>query len=316
MINNNVNVPIIVSVDHGNSFIKGHGIKYPSFCTESQYEQILSTNTIKYKGRYFTVTDGRFPMMSDKTQDEKYFILTLPTVAITLRRIGLRKANICIAAGLPIIYFSSLKESFKQYLLKDNIIFEFEGEEFNVSIKEVFVFPQGYSSIFSDYSKYKDMNAITVDWGSGTVDFFYMYKGTLDVKRTGSYNSGIIQLFNYIKQEVLKKQILLDETQIQELVKGEKDSLFIEEDIRKYVKEKSEEYVNKILNQLKEDGFDLKVNPVLFVGGGAELLKDYLSSNKNLNYYEIMPEAEFGNVKGYEVLARQKINALVFTNHC
>ena len=64
-------------------------------------------------------------------------------------------------------------------------------------------------------------------------------------------------------------------------------------------------YTSKIFRTLVEAGINVKTSPVIFVGGGASLMKKYADINqRNISYIEDV----CANAKGYETLAKLYLN--------
>lgn len=51
---------------------------------ESDTRPPFGQNILHYNGKYYTLSEQRIPYMRDKTVDERYFILTLFAVALSL----------------------------------------------------------------------------------------------------------------------------------------------------------------------------------------------------------------------------------------
>ncbi|MDI3481516.1 MAG: plasmid segregation protein ParM [Tepidanaerobacteraceae bacterium] len=94
-----------------------------------------------------------------------------------------------------------------------------------------------------------------------------MENGIIDVSSCYSLPNGIITLIANIQQELLKANIRLTETQIQDIIIGKEPVLF-EADIKEMIKVMSEEYVENILAKIEEYGFEFR-NPTVFTGGGS-----------------------------------------------
>ncbi|MGI6747204.1 MAG: hypothetical protein ACOX4V_02980 [Anaerovoracaceae bacterium] len=60
------------------------------------------------------------------------------------------------------------------------------------------------------------------------------------------------------------------------------------------------------MDRLKEYGFEMKINPTIFVGEGSMLLQKYIENSPKIGYMEVLDN--FANVKGFEVLAKQAVN--------
>ena len=73
---------MLISIDHGNKQVKTiHHAPFTSGLVCSEVRP-FGGETLTYQGRYYTLTDQRIPYRRDKTEDERFFVLTL--FAITL----------------------------------------------------------------------------------------------------------------------------------------------------------------------------------------------------------------------------------------
>ena len=93
-----MNKAIYIGCDHGNKMIKGStGIYYNSgyICTGSQ-EPIVKNNLLLYRNEYVSIGQGRFPVMIDKTLDDRFFILTLPAIAHAIESEGIHGSEIVL----------------------------------------------------------------------------------------------------------------------------------------------------------------------------------------------------------------------------
>ncbi len=81
---------------------------------------IHKTDILEYKGRVWTLSMERIRYMRDKTQDDRYFILTLFAIARELQKMGIDSPyeEIDLAVGLPPEHFSSLRDKFKSYFCR------------------------------------------------------------------------------------------------------------------------------------------------------------------------------------------------------
>ena len=60
-------------------------------------------------------------------------------------------------------------------------------------------------------------------------------------------------------------------------------------------------YVEDIIGTLRERGLDLKTGCVVWIGGGAKLLRGYLESSKRIGR-SVFVEDICANAKGYAIL--------------
>lgn len=78
---------MLISIDHGNYAIKTPEFSFVSGLSEHTVKPPLTEEILEFKGSYWTLSGKRLNYMRDKTQDERYFILTLFAIAELLRQI-------------------------------------------------------------------------------------------------------------------------------------------------------------------------------------------------------------------------------------
>ena len=66
------------------------------------------------------------------------------------------------------------------------------------------------------------------------------------------------------------------------------------------IKAEIEDFVDKVYNSIREFGYNLKTTPIVFVGGGADVMKNFGSHDAKNISYNLDVKA---NARGYEQLA-------------
>jgi plasmid segregation protein ParM len=66
---------MLISVDHGNKKIKLASVRtFTSGLAESETRPPLGEDILRFKGRYYTLSEQRIPYMKDKTVDDRFYI--------------------------------------------------------------------------------------------------------------------------------------------------------------------------------------------------------------------------------------------------
>lgn len=76
---------MLIAIDHGNKQMKTAHQTFSSGLCGSDTLPPFGENILRYKGKYYTLSNQRIPYMRDKTTDERFFILTLFAIAFELR---------------------------------------------------------------------------------------------------------------------------------------------------------------------------------------------------------------------------------------
>ena len=79
---------MIISVDHGNKSIKTPNALFTSGLIVSEGLQGFKTDYICWNNKYYTLTEQRIAYLRDKTEDERFYVLTLFAIAKELERIA------------------------------------------------------------------------------------------------------------------------------------------------------------------------------------------------------------------------------------
>lgn len=301
MMKNNVTV---YGIDHGFGLVKTAHTEFISgvkaFGTE---EPPLPDRTVYFDGKYYVCGGKRMNVMSNKTDDENYYILTLAALAEEMKLKKKTSDTVVIAAGLPIERMGHEKENFKQYMLKNKKVdFVYEGVSYHINIEDVQVYPQGYAAVVSRIGTMLGTH-ILVDIGSWTIDILPIIDKVPDASRCSSPNMGVITCMTAINNEMRRKfNFQLEETQIQDVMRGGTGQL--PQKYLEVVRTIIVQYTEEVLSKLREIGFNLAVTPVLFMGGGAVVMEKYGNYDKEMT--TIISDIH-ANAAGYEFIAKQKL---------
>ena len=141
---------IIIGIDHGYYAIKTRQVSFPSGIIGYDYEPYTMQNVLQYQGKYYVCGTGRQTLVKNKTSNDNYYLLTLAAIAEEIKhRKAERKTEVILAVGLPLSSFGREKQGFREYLLRKEqpVRFLYESELYEITIKDVKLFPQGYSAL-------------------------------------------------------------------------------------------------------------------------------------------------------------------------
>ena len=109
---------MLISIDHGNKQVKTiHHAPFTSGLVCSEVRP-FGGETLAYQGRYYTLTDQRIPYRRDKTEDERFFVLTLFAIAYELEAAsfyGAGPVRVQLAVGLPPAHYGAQQKRFAEY---------------------------------------------------------------------------------------------------------------------------------------------------------------------------------------------------------
>ena len=129
------------------------------------------------------------------------------------------------------------------------------------------------------------------------MDVLTLHDFKVDRSSCVSLRMGTITLFNDIRSELQQENIILSDALIADAMQGRIQHAE-KEKIHTSVERHMQCYLKELLGALRERGLDLKL-PIVFAGGGAELLGDRLYSPE-INTIVILDR--FANAEGYKLL--------------
>ena len=236
-----------------------------------------------------------------KVENDNFYILTLAAVAKELNRRGMRNANILLSVGLPLTRFGAEKQDFIDYLSKEKeVTFRFDNEQYRIKLARVSVFPQCYAAV-ADRMKTLPKRVVVVDIGSWTIDIMPIEDSAPNEAECITIREGLIKCMRTINEECMRQYGKeLSEEDIQEIMRTGKHEK-LPQKYRTIVEECLRAYVDKVYNILLEHGYNLEVTEIVFVGGGANVVKRFGNyDGNNIQYIEDVK----ANAKGYEYLGK------------
>lgn len=296
---------IIVPIDHGNRNLKTEQHVFTSGILESDCRPVLG-EFLEYNGRYYILSEQRIPYMRDKSSDERFFILTLFGIVMEAERQRINAENtilqVELPVGLPPKHYGALHKKFWDYFMdRGRQCLIYKGREYQLEITDAAVFPQDYAAAMTIYPKISAFNKVTtVDIGGFTLDYLLLRGGRPDLSVCDSLEKGVITLYNTIISRVNSEyDILLEDADIDSIIKGEKTDYDMQ--VARMVQDMTKTYVDDLLGTLRERGIDLKTGCVVFIGGGALLLREYLENSDKVGKC-VFIEDICANAKGYGLL--------------
>ena len=195
---------LLCGIDHGFSTMKTAHFVFENGVKELGGEASLLTNTMFLNGRYFKVGEGRLPLKDTKVEDEDYFLLTLAAIAREMDYYGLSDTEVYIVAGLPFTRFGQEKAEFKEYLNPGSMDFQYNGKEYHIICRDVFLYPQCYAAIADRLGKLP-AELLIVDIGSKTVDIIHTRKHVPVESDCITIPSALIQCMANINNVVIER---------------------------------------------------------------------------------------------------------------
>lgn len=289
----------VIGIDHGWSNCKTVSQVFVTGVKEITTEPALFDNVLEYKDKYYKVGGFRQEVKDTKTEDDSFYLLTLAAVGKELKRRGLTEARVFLAVGLPLTRFGSEKADFIKYLTKEkDVEFLYENVKYSIFIENAAVFPQCYAAVADKLQNFAKKTLI-VDIGSWTIDMMPVIDRAPDESKCVTIPRGLITCMRSINEQCVRQlNGELDESYIQEIMRTGRCEID-----RKYyeiAKTEIESFCEKVYNSIREYGYNLSTTPIVFVGGGAAVMKNFGGLNQNNISYILDIKA---NARGYEQLA-------------
>ena len=144
---------MLIAMDHGNKQCKlVRSAPFISGLTESEVRP-FGPDVLKYKEKYYQISGQRIPYRRDKTEDDRFFILTLFGIANEIEAAGAYAPGIMrvqLAVGLPPAHYGAQHEKFTQYFFRRGVVsFTYRGKPYSISIDDVACYPQSYAAAVS-----------------------------------------------------------------------------------------------------------------------------------------------------------------------
>ena len=295
---------LVIGTDHGNKQMKSTNCQpFISGLKESRTKP-FGKDILEYQGKYYILSNQRIPYKRDKTEDEKFFILTLFAIARELEYRNAFTKNILpigLGAGLPPAHYGSLYKSFEDYFKRGMITFTYNGREQSIYLNDVKCYAQAYAAAITILNELIEYNKVLiVDIGGFTVDYMLMREGKPELSVCDSLEKGIITLYNQISERInAEYDFLLDEADIDAVLEGKKTVYTTE--VISLIFAITEDFVEDLFNKLREKHLDLKSGVVVFVGGGGIRLKKVIEASGKIGKSFFVEDIN-ANAKGYELL--------------
>ena len=315
-------IKVTIPIDQGNRLIKTKNFDFPASCVDGTTIASVGSDVLKYNDKEIAFTRSLQRQLNDKTEDDRYFNLTLGAIAKELdyneRLTGVKYSleeiiEIKLLIGLPLAHCKKLGGKYVEYFKTSRpLTFMFNGKFYNIHITEVTFYPQGVAAVFAARKDFEGTRDVFVaDVGGFTLDSFRMAKAEGQTRHMPDADTcrssywGVNHLFEKINEAVhadggmhdipvgimegfLRKEIAaLNETSSERAA---------------YITETAQEYANQMLSNMANNGCDLKEDYVVFIGGGAILLEDYILRTGRLKKEPYFITDIKANVKGYEIL--------------
>lgn len=267
---------------------------------EQTHELETAKYIVEYNNKTYLIgnTDGFTSTEQSRDKDAIFHLCLYTAIAASMH--STIDNNVRLITGLPAQFFAEQKLPLIRALKDRQVALKINGKFKSFTITNVIVFPQSAGLFLYDKSLV-EKDTLVVDIGGGTVDITYMSQGQF--KEAKTYPIGVNSMYDTLLQTLSKYGInYSNRMKAQELIDDhcvyvEGKEIDITRDINSILSFKAKEIINSIKQSFPEQS---KYSRWLFIGGGALLLKNYLSD------YKVLDDAQMINVKTYDIIGRTK----------
>lgn len=291
----------VIGFDDGYQFGKTANALFDNGVYEmGKVEPSVKEHSLKYERKYYKVGEGRAAITEDKVSDENARLLAMVAVANELKIEGVRKADVILAVGLPFSDYGREKKAVIDYYLRKPVLkYEFEGIRYDITIREVYVFPQCFAAISPRLSNMEG-DYLVVDIGSKTTDVLYLRNGIPVESKSITIEKVMVKWMKQIQgnlQVQFGKNI--PESEILKVIL--KQPNFLPKACANLVCDDMKELLHSLALELEEWQYGLQYINLIYVGGGASAMRNFSEARSNVAYDTDI----HANAKGYEFLAMQ-----------
>ena len=291
---------MLIAIDHGNKQMKTiHCPPFVSGLAES-ITRPFGSNILEYQDKFYTLSNQRIPYKRDKTEDDRFFILALFGIAEELHvkeRYGEEVVHVSLAVGLPPAHYGAQSQAFIQYFSGRGIVnFQYRDNPYTIYIEDVRCYPQAFAAAVTMMDELLDKpRVLIVDIGGFTADYLMMRSGRADLSICDSLENGVILLYNRIRTKV--------NSEFDDILRDGENGYSPE--VVSLVEKLARDFVNDLANSLRERMLDLMSGTVVFVGGGAILLRRQIEASGKVRNAVFVEDIN-ANAKGYEFLYKME----------
>ena len=127
----------IIGFDNGYQFGKTANFMFENGVFPlRKVEPSVREHSLKFERKYYKVAEGRAAITEDKVSDESARLLTMVAIAKELSTVGVTKAEVILAVGLPFSDFGREKKGLIQYYEQKPIL---KYEVYRYSMAKIFL---------------------------------------------------------------------------------------------------------------------------------------------------------------------------------
>lgn len=293
----------IIGFDNGYQFVKTAGAIFDNGVRAlGKVEPSIREHSLKYERKYYKAGEGRAAITENKVSDENARLLTMAAIAKELETEGVCKAEVILAVGLPFSDYGREKKILADYYMcKPALKYEYEGIRYDITIKDVMVYPQCYSAVAPRLFQMRE-DYLIVDIGSKTTDIIYLKGGIPVESRCITIEKAMVKWMKQIQGNLqVRFGRNVPESEILKVILKQQN--FLPRGCANLIREMMREQLHLLELELEEREYDLEYTNLIYVGGGAAAMRNFSEPRSNVAYDTDI----HANAKGYEFLTLQRL---------
>ncbi|WP_231272599.1 ParM/StbA family protein [Clostridium botulinum] len=270
-----------------------------------------NSHIVKYEDKIYVIGDSGKNYDFDSNKEKGIHKVSAYTAITQFLEPNTKDNCIYMVLACPIDFIRTkeLKDNYKKFIQGNGEInINVDGKEYSFIIKDITIKSEGSGVIYNNVDNYKNEDVAVIDLGG--VNFsFCIYSNCVAVKETrfardfgGNYLNQLCRngLRDYTKGQPISENLALKALKENCLtLKGQKDNKSIDS-----VKKIKEEYLDKIISEIKAIGQSIDIARPVFCGGTAELIKDVIV--EKIPHATVVENAQWNSVEGLYVIAKAK----------
>lgn len=323
-----------IGLDNGNYFTKTVLTSTPSGYTSYNNKPFFTDEFLYLDGKYYIPNPEPFPYRKNKTQNEDAFILSMFGIAkevyartqskvmrkgrfsgkkeeFAAIQAGIEQCtSINLGVGVPPTHYSTLKNATVSYYedrLKNGIEFIYSDFHYIFKLNSCDCFAQDLAAVIGYVPSPEIKDSVTsykkyyaIDIGGMTADIVTFMNGGLDMRLCDSKPLGILKMYediiNKVEMETGKR---IEQDIIETVLRNE--PCVLEDCMKALIRSLAKDWFFYIINSFSQLGADFESYPVLFLGGGSLLFRQFFDTDIKFAKYEFIENSN-ANAVGYEKL--------------
>lgn len=270
-----------------------------------------NSHIVKYGDNIYVIGDSGKAYDYDSNKEKDIHKVCAYTAITQFLEPRAKDNHIYMVLACPIDFIRSkeLKDNYKKFIQGENEInIIVDNKEYSFTIEDITIKSEGSGVVYNNIEMFKDEDVNVIDLGG--VNFsFCTYSNCVAIKESrfardfgGNY---LIQqtrnaLRDYTKGLPISENLALKSLKDDCLtIKNEKDSGSIE-----VIRKVKEEYLAKIITEIKASGQNIDLNKTVFTGGTSELIRNVIKSK--YKFAIVLENAQWNSVEGLYVIAKNK----------